>query len=119
YIKAIFPIPVGGPTGFAITGLRAGIFFNTTLPDIEDPKDLGTMAGFKPASDLTFEQWEALLKAAVADQAKNAAGSDNPLAALLSPFRIEGGATLINLYTSGAAFQLEGDILMSSDGKFL
>jgi hypothetical protein len=118
YVKAIVPIPVGTVTGFAITGLRAGITFNSSIPVIEDAKEMRDFAEFQPASDLSFEEWQGLMFNSLETQVGTVVGG-SPFDLLKNPFRIEGGASLVNLYASGAAFQLEGDFILDSTGKFL
>jgi hypothetical protein len=119
YVSANFPIPVGGKTGFVLSGLRAGVVFNNASPDIDSALELRTTPQFIPAADLTFTQWETLLLDALANQAKNAA-SDNPVFNLLTaPFRIEGGLTLSHIATGEDLFALDGDFILDSTGKLL
>ena len=119
YVSANAPIPVGGKTGFILSGLRAGVVFNNSSPDIDSALDLRTTPQFMPAADLKFTQWETLLLDALANQAKNAA-SDNPVFNLLTaPFRLEGGLTLSHIATGEDLFALDGDFILDSTGKLL
>jgi hypothetical protein len=124
FMRLGVPVPIdpSGVTGLTLSGFRAGVSFNRTLPSVTDARDLGTVAGFQPTSDLTSAQWEALLRQSVVNQEKDVQncmqdGSCSAFSALQGNVTLEGGATLCSSYAS-SAFQANGDILFSTDGKF-
>jgi hypothetical protein len=124
YLKAVIPVPVGGPTGFAITGFRGGITFNAPLPDgITDPRDLANDPGFQTSDDLSLDEWKSRVAQGVQgqmlilDELENLiSGGFNPLSVLDLSFRVEGGGSVVNLFAA-YAFAISGDIILSSDGK--
>ncbi len=119
YVKASIPVPLEptGRTGMVLNHFRAGITFNTTLPAVEDARELRNDPGFTPIADLEFEDWREMMLASLAMQvAANAEGGT--LAVLLNPFRLDGGVTLYNSYITEATFRVEADFAMDSTGKF-
>lgn len=120
FVKASAPVPIDvtGVTGLALTGFRGGITFNSELPAITDPKALADSPEFKPTATLSFTEWRTLMLNSLATQVGSA--TDGGLLAILqNPFRVEGGVTVFSLYASKAAFNVDGDFIMDSTGKFL
>ncbi len=63
-------------------------------------------------------QWQAQLASQVATQAQQAASGQDSFDVLDEPMVIEGGATLYDAYASTDAFELTGNILFDTTGKF-
>ncbi len=116
YVEVDSPQVLEPISGLAITGFRAGVTFNTTLPSITDPKELDSDA-FKPQNELSLEEWQDLLTEAVINQQATSTGSF--LDAFSQPMRFEGGATLFSIYASENAFRADIDILFDTEGRFL
>ena len=107
-------------SGLAITNFHAGIDIGRTLPSITDPKELATNPGFTPPGQQTLEQWQTLLQGQVASVAAayaNDGGFVGTFSDLAQQVTIDGGATLFDEYASVDSFQLNGDVLISTDGK--
>ena len=119
YVQAVVPIPVDlGTVGFALTGFRAGVTFGSSLPSIEDARDLADDPGFKTTDELTLDEWRGRVRQGVEAQLRIIDQLlENPFAALNEVVRFEGGGSVINLYASPLAFKLDGDIIFSTDGK--
>ncbi|MEZ6135019.1 MAG: hypothetical protein R3C53_08935 [Pirellulaceae bacterium] len=56
-VSAGVPVPIGGPTGFVLTGFQGGIVFDgSPLPVIEDPRDLLTNVKIQAPLDLSLSR---------------------------------------------------------------
>lgn len=118
YVEIITPMVIEPFSGLTINSLRAGITFNSTLPDVTDPRELGTNPGFKTAAELSLPEWREMLLASVVRQGQNAS-EGGFWTALLDHVRIEGGLSLISAYASSSTLEFEGDFILSTDGKLL
>jgi hypothetical protein len=116
YIKATVPIVIP-KIGIAFTDFRAGITFNSTLPAVTDPKALDSDPGFKPATELSFSEWTAVLEDSLANQIAAHAEAGN-FGVLLNPFTLEGGVTIYSIYASTGTFNIQADFKMDSVGRF-
>ncbi len=117
YIKATVPVTIPY-VGIAFTDFRAGITFNSAMESVDDPLELKENPSFKPAGDLSFVQWKALIESSLANQVAAHAEAGN-FGVLLNPFTIEGGVTIFSIYASTATFNIQADFKMDSTGKFL
>ena len=109
-------------SGLAVTGFRGGITFGKSLPSISDPHQLATDKDFQSADDLTLVQWKDQLAKSVQGIARQI--GDNPVTpadaflALTKNMTITGGATLFSAYATEGSFELDGDFLFDTTGKF-
>ncbi len=115
FIEADVPILLDPDSGLALTGLYAGIEFDTTLPALTSAQQLVNNPALEPLNQLTVQQWQDQLASQVATQAQQvASGSFNVLA---EPMVIEGGATIYDEYASTYAFELTAGIMFDTTGK--
>ncbi len=114
YVGVNVPVLLEPISGLTIGNFHAGVTFNSSLPSITDPLDL-RKGDFKPAAEMTLEEWRVVLEKAVVSQAQGGAGWN----VFSQPMKIEGGASLYSAYTSSASFRADIDIIISTDGKFL
>ncbi len=116
YFRSGAVIVLDPVSGLALKDLRGGVDFNRELPAVNTPFDLRG-AAFKPAGELTLEEWKNQLKDQVVQQAQSP-GQDS-WGRMDAPMVIQAGATLFSLYTSPYAFVAEVDLLIGTDGKFV
>lgn len=103
-------------SGLAITDVHGSIDFGSTLPsNITDAKQLATNLGFQPTASLTFLQWKDKLASEVLYASQ--LGNNIPYSDLATHVEIDAGATLFDAYAGEEAMQLDGDVLISTDGK--
>ena len=107
-------------TGLAITNFRGGIDVGTTLPSITNAKDLSTNPKFKPPAQQSLQDWSDQLAGQVATVAQEyylAPNLATTFSEMAQNITINGGATLFDEYAGTGTFTLDGDILLSFDGK--
>jgi len=115
FVEADVPILLDPDSGLALTGLYAGIEFDTTLPMLTSAQQLVNNPALEPLNQLTVQQWQDQLASQVATQAQQvASGSFNVLG---EPMVIEGGATIYDEYASTYAFELTAGIMFDTTGK--
>ncbi len=122
FVDAQVPILLDPDTGLTITDIHGGVEFNTSLPAITRAKDLLNNPALTPPGQQTLAQWETVLAGQVANQVKAVAGA-SPSAFDGSSLTsggivIDVGATLFSAYATEDAFELSGDILFDTTGKF-
>lgn len=126
YVSASIPIVLDPESGLTITNLRGGIYFGEGLPVITVSNPIQAsdalqlrQPGFTPPSQLTLDQWQAQLAAAVAQlySGSTPSSSWSNLGAATITFQL--GATLYDEYASQDAIKIDADILFDTTGKFL
>jgi hypothetical protein len=117
FVEADVPILLDPDSGLALTGLYAGIQFDTTLPALTDAHQLVNNPALTPLNQLTVQQWQDQLASQVATQAQQAAQGASSFNVLSEPMVIEGGATIYDEYASTYAFTLTAGILFDTTGK--
>lgn len=117
YLGVSVPVLLEPISGLSITDFRAGVTFNSTLPDVTDPFEL-TSSAFTPASELTVDEWRSQLETAVANQATSG-GSGDFWDVFNQPMIIQGGATLYSAYASTSTFRADIDAIFDTEGRIL
>ena len=115
FLEVDAPILLDPDSGLAVTDLYGAIDFDESLPSITSAQALATNPAFIPPTQQTLSDWETQLAGQVATQASLAASGMNVLAA---PITISAGATFFDEYATQYAFQLAGNVVFDTTGKF-
>ncbi|MBU6398761.1 MAG: hypothetical protein KGS61_00450, partial [Verrucomicrobia bacterium] len=131
YIDAGVPIILEPTTGIAITDLRGGVDFGSSVADPFTQNYNGntrsaeaaafylrTLAQETNPSSETATQWLAQLESQVATLQKNGA-QQNGFSSLEGPIVFHAGATLYDAYASTDAFRADVDLAFDTTGKIL
>lgn len=121
YVDLKTEVPLGN-TGLFLTGLRGGISFGATFPTINitgSPSDALQLRqpGFGTPSSLTLAQWQAQLVNQVVTLYRAGAATDGFAALANTPVLIQAGVSIAA--ANANVFRLDGDLIFSTDGKFL
>ncbi len=118
YISSGFPIILDPTSGLALTNIRGGVLFNTTIPDVTDAFELRG-AAFQPQGELTDAQWLEMLEGSVVNAARAPPGEGANWDAFNQSMRMELGATLYSANASTNAFRADVDLIFDSNGKLV
>jgi hypothetical protein len=131
FIEAGVPIILEPTSGIAITDLRGGVDFGSSVPDPFTQNDGGTprspegaafylrtLAQESNPSSETSAQWLAQLEDQVVTLKKSGA-SANGFSSLNGPVLFHAGATLFDEYASTNAFRADVDLAFDTTGKIL
>lgn len=109
------------PIGLAVNNFAAGVEFFKTLPAIDNALDLRDPV-FNVTGTVQADTWLASVKDQVFQQFLAVRANPNLngfSAAFTSPMLIKGSAQLFTIFTSKESFNVQGDLIISTDGKIL
>ena len=116
FVEVNAPIILDPDSGLAVTDLYGEVLFDDPLTPISQPitsaGELLNNAEFTKPDSQTLQQWEDLL----GQQVMNQASSSDPWDPFSQPVTIKAGATLFDAYATTNAFELNGNVVICTNG---
>ncbi len=116
FVEVNAPIILDPDSGLAVTDLYGEVLFDDPLTPISQPitsaGELLNNAEFTKPDSQTLQQWEDQL----GQQVMNQASSSDPWDPFSQPVTIKAGATLFDAYATTNAFELNGNVLICTNG---
>ncbi len=116
FVEVNAPIILDPDSGLAVTDLYGEVLFDDPLTGIAQPitsaGELLNNAQFTKPDSQTLQQWEDQLGQQVMSQAS----SSNPWDPFSQPITIKAGATLFDAYATTNAFELNGNLVLCTNG---
>ena len=116
YVEVNAPIILDPDSGLAVTNLYGEVLFddplNSDRPADHQRRGAAEQRRVHQAQNQTLQQWETEL----GQQVMNQASSSNPWDPFNQPVTIKAGATLFDAYATSNAFELDGNLVLCTNG---